>query len=152
MAPIRLQLQNQAQKSNETFKEYAQHWREMASRVRLALSDKELVDIFMGTLQGLYYEKIIGSSSTNFADMVTINERVENGLKSWKITDTTAPQATNKKSHGSFAKKKEGETSVVTASRPYHPKHNPNASCAYHVRYIEHSTEDCWPLKTKYKN
>lgn len=34
MAPTRLQLQNQAQKSNETFKEYAQCWREMDSRVR----------------------------------------------------------------------------------------------------------------------
>lgn len=90
MTPTRLQLQNQAQKSNETFKEYAQHWCEMDSRVRPTLSDIELVDIFMGTLQGLYFEKMIGSSSTNFADMVTIGECVENGLKSGKITCTTA--------------------------------------------------------------
>lgn len=78
MALTRLQLQNQAQRSNESFKKYAQRWREMASRVRPALFDNELVDIFMGTLQGLYYEKMIGSSSTNFANMVTIGERVEN--------------------------------------------------------------------------
>ncbi|XP_050909349.1 uncharacterized protein LOC127123143 [Lathyrus oleraceus] len=116
MAPTRLQLQNQAQRSNETFKEYAQHWREMASRVRPTLSDNELVDIFMGTLQGLYYEKMIGSSSTNFEDMVTIGERVENGLKSGKITDTTAPQTTNKRSRGGFIKKKEGGENVVTTS------------------------------------
>lgn len=115
MAPTMMQLQNQAHKSNETFKEYVQRWREMASRVRLALSDNELVDIFMGTLQGLYYEKMIGSSSTNFADMVTIGEHVENGLKSGNITDTTAPQATNKKSHGGFTKK-EGEINVMTES------------------------------------
>lgn len=31
MAPTRLQLQNQAQRSNETLKEYAQRWREMDS-------------------------------------------------------------------------------------------------------------------------
>lgn len=37
MAPTRLQLQNQACKSSETFKEYAQRWREMGSRVRPAL-------------------------------------------------------------------------------------------------------------------
>ncbi|XP_050916556.1 uncharacterized protein LOC127131684 [Lathyrus oleraceus] len=121
MAPTRLQLKNQAQKSNETFKEYAQCWREMASRVRPTLLDNELVDIFMGTLHGLYYEKVIGSSSTNFADMVTIGARVENGLKSGKITDTTAPQATNKKSYGGFTKKKEGETNVVTES--VHPQY-----------------------------
>lgn len=76
MAPARLQLQNQAQKPNETFKEYAHHKREMASRVRPTLSDNELFDIFMGRFQGLYYEKMIGNSSSNFADMVTIDEGV----------------------------------------------------------------------------
>lgn len=121
MTLTRLQLQNQAHRSNETFKEYAQHWREMASRVRLALSDNKVVDIFMGKLQGLYYEKMIGSSSTNFADMVTISERVENGMKSGKITYTTTLQATDKKSHGGFTKKKDGETSVVTVS--VHPQY-----------------------------
>lgn len=57
------QLQNQLQRSNETFNEYAQRWHEMASRVRPTLSDNELVDIFMGTLQGLYFEKMIDNSS-----------------------------------------------------------------------------------------
>lgn len=116
MAPTRLQLQNQAQRFNGTFKESAQHWREMASRVRSTLSDTELVYIFMGTLQGLYYEKMIRISSTNFAYMVTIGEHVENGLKSEKITDTTALQKTNKRSHEGFAKKKKGEANAVTTS------------------------------------
>lgn len=88
----------------------------MASRVRPTLSDSELVDIFMGTLQGLYYEKMIGSSSINFDDMVTIGERVENGLKSGKITDTTAPRTMKKRPYGGFAKKKEGEINDVTAN------------------------------------
>lgn len=57
---------------------------------------------------------MVGNSSTNFTDMVTIGERVESGLKSGKITDTTAQQTTNKRSHGGFAKKKEGEANVVT--------------------------------------
>ncbi|XP_050893526.1 uncharacterized protein LOC127100414 [Lathyrus oleraceus] len=119
MAPTRLQLQNQSQRSNETFKEYAQHWREMASRVQPALSDNELVDIFRGTLQGLYFEKMIGSSSTNLSDMVIIGEHVESGLKSGKITYTTAQQTTNKRPHGGFAKKKEGEANAMTAkARP----------------------------------
>lgn len=86
----------------------------MAFRVRPALSDNELMDIFMGTLQGMYYENMIGSLSTNFADMVTIGERVENGLKSRKITNTTAPQTMNKRSFGGFAKNKKGEENVVT--------------------------------------
>lgn len=48
----------------------------MASRVRHSLSDTELVDIFMGTLQGLYYEKMVGSLSSNFVDIVVIEERI----------------------------------------------------------------------------
>lgn len=84
----------------------------MASGVRPALSDNELVDIFMGTLHGLYFEKMIGSSSTSFADMVTIGEHVESGLKSGKITDTTAPQSVNKRPHGGFTKNKEGKQTL----------------------------------------
>ncbi|XP_050895136.1 uncharacterized protein LOC127101729 [Lathyrus oleraceus] len=53
--------------------------------------------------------------------MVTIGERVESGLKSGKITDTTASQSVNKRPHGGFAKKKEGEANGVMAkARPRH--------------------------------
>ena len=44
---------------------------------------------------------------------------MENGLKSGKKTDTTAPQTINKRPHRSFAKKKEGEANAVMArARP----------------------------------
>ena len=48
----------------------------MASRVRPTLTDTELVDIFMGILQSLYYEKMVGSSSFNFDDIIIIRERI----------------------------------------------------------------------------
>ena len=32
---------------------------------------------------------------------------------------------------------------------PFHAKHDPNASCAYHAGFIGYSTEDCWALKYK---
>ena len=57
----------------------------MASRVRPTLTDTKLVDIFMGMLQSLYYENMVGSSSSNFADIVIIGERIESGLKTGKI-------------------------------------------------------------------
>ncbi|XP_050909904.1 uncharacterized protein LOC127123746 [Lathyrus oleraceus] len=138
MAPTRLQLQNQSQRSNETFKEYAQYWSEMASRVQPTLSNNELLDIFMGTVQGLYFEKMIDSSSTNFVDMVTTGEHVESGLKSGKITDTTAQKTTNKRSHGGFSKKNEGEANAQPPFQ-YQPQKgnqkstpaqkNPNQQC-----------------------
>ncbi|MCI37221.1 hypothetical protein A2U01_0058445 [Trifolium medium] len=80
-----MQLQNLTQKSNESFKEYAQRWIESAARVQPPLLEKELVDTFMSTLQGPYYERMIGSIASSFFDMVVIRERVEEGLKSGKI-------------------------------------------------------------------
>lgn len=114
MAPTRLQLQNQACKRSETFKEYAHRWREMVSRVRHALTDAKMVDIFMSTLQDMYYEKMVGSSSSNFAGIVTIGECIENGMKTRKISNIDN-QTVAKKSQG-FVKKNEAEESVVIAS------------------------------------
>ena len=85
MAPTRMQLQNMSQKKEESFKEYAQRWREMVSRVQLPLLEKEQVDMFMATLQGVYYEKMVGSISSGFSDLVTIGERIEVGVKNGKI-------------------------------------------------------------------
>ncbi|CAJ2637582.1 unnamed protein product [Trifolium pratense] len=72
MAPDRTQLQNMSQKKSESFKVYAQRWRELAAQVRPPLLEAELVDIFTNTLQGAYFEKMVGSVSTGFSDMVKI--------------------------------------------------------------------------------
>ncbi|XP_050896761.1 uncharacterized protein LOC127103553 [Lathyrus oleraceus] len=39
--------------------------------------------------------------------------------------------------------------SILATTPPFHPKHDPKASCAYHAGFIGHSTEDCWELKYK---
>lgn len=49
-APSRFQSKDLSQKSNESFKEYAQIWRELDARVQPPLLEKELVDIFVHTL------------------------------------------------------------------------------------------------------
>lgn len=104
----------------------------MASRVRLTLSDTELIHIFIGTLQGLYYENIVGSLSFNFVDIVVIRERIEGGIKSRKISSTDNQQSVAKKPQSGFTKKKEREASDMTtnvtpqfqvsvAPMPYYP-------------------------------
>ena len=50
LTPTRVQLQNMTMGSNESFKGYAQKWRDLAGRVQPSLTDKEIIDIFMGTL------------------------------------------------------------------------------------------------------
>jgi len=59
--PDRTQLQNMTMKKNETFKEYAQRWKEIAAQVEPPLYDKEMVAMFVNTLQPPFYEHMIGN-------------------------------------------------------------------------------------------
>lgn len=86
VAPDRLQLHHMAKKEEESFKEYAQQWREMAAQVEPPLHDKEMVAMLVSTLQPPFYEHMIGNVSSNFTNIIIIGERIEIGLKSGKIT------------------------------------------------------------------
>ncbi|XP_058774221.1 uncharacterized protein LOC131648485 [Vicia villosa] len=112
MAPNRMQLQNLSQKRDEPFKKYTQRWREMAARVQPSLLERELVDIFMSTLQGLYYEKMVGNISSGFSDLVIIGERIENGLRSGKIQGASTTSFNSGNLTSNFTNKEEGETNV----------------------------------------
>lgn len=92
----------------------------MDVRVRPPLFDTELVDIFMGTLQGMYFQKMVGSISSNFSDVIIIDEHIENELKTRKIYGGANHQIVAKKPQSNFTRKKEGETSDVMAN--FHPK------------------------------
>jgi hypothetical protein len=59
MAPDRTQLQNLSLKSNECFREYAQRWREIASRVQPPMLEKEMANMFMNTVDSLGLAVII---------------------------------------------------------------------------------------------
>lgn len=66
MAPNYMQLENLDQRNNEYFKEYAQRWRKLVARVQPPLLERELVDMFISTLQDQYYEKMIEAYRQNF--------------------------------------------------------------------------------------
>uniref|UniRef100_A0A2N9HIE5 Uncharacterized protein n=1 Tax=Fagus sylvatica TaxID=28930 RepID=A0A2N9HIE5_FAGSY len=48
-------------KSNETFREYAQRWREKAARARPPLDEREMIKIFVDTLKNPYFDRMIGT-------------------------------------------------------------------------------------------
>ncbi|XP_050895690.1 uncharacterized protein LOC127102354 [Lathyrus oleraceus] len=114
MAPNRTQLQSLTQKSEESFKEYAQRWRDLAARVQPPMLEKELVDMFMGTLQGPYLDRLIGSTSASFSDLVVARERIKNGLKTGKIQGPDVASNGTTKPYSVFPKKKEGETNAAS--------------------------------------
>ena len=76
--------------SSEGFKEYAEKWRDLAGRVQPHLTDRELVDMFMGALTGPFFNLLIGSSSSRFTELILTGEQVESGIKSGKIPMTTS--------------------------------------------------------------
>ena len=89
--------------AGEGFKDYAQKWRDLAGRFQPPLSDRELVDMFLGTLSCPFFNHLIGSSSTGFTELILIGERVEDGIQRRKIQKDTSSSSINKP----FAGKKE---------------------------------------------
>ena len=83
--------------TNEGFKDYAQKWRDLAGRVQPPLSERELVDMFLGTLSGPFFNNLIGSSSTGFTELILTGERVEAGIRSGKIQKDASTSAVVKK-------------------------------------------------------
>ncbi|XP_050895119.1 uncharacterized protein LOC127101711 [Lathyrus oleraceus] len=113
MAPDRMQLRALSQKNNESFRGYAQRWRELADRIELPLSEKELMDSFRDTLQSPYFERMISSAASDFAHLVSIGECIENGLKSGKIQCTSNSQSMESESIPSSQKEEEAEINAV---------------------------------------
>jgi len=66
LAPDRDELQAMTQNDNESFKAYAQRWRDFAAQVRPPLKEKELGKIFLKTLDQFYYENMVSSAPSNF--------------------------------------------------------------------------------------
>ena len=107
LAPTRVQLQSMTMGSNEGFKEYAQKWRYLAGRVQPPLSDRELVDMFMGSLTDHFFNHLIRSSSAGFTELILTGEQVEGGIRSGKIQVATSSSTVKKTFNG------KKETNVV---------------------------------------
>ena len=72
--------------------------------VQPPLSDRELVDMFLGTLSGPFFNHLIGSSSAGFTKLILTGERVEAGIKNGKIQKDASSSTAIKKT---FPAKKE---------------------------------------------
>lgn len=113
MVPNHTQLQNLSQKYEETFKEYAQRWRELATRVQPSFLKRELVYMFMGNLQFPYLYRMGGSTSAGFSDLVLDGGRIENMIKMGKIQNFASTSGVVKKPFVAYDNKREGETNAT---------------------------------------
>jgi len=91
LAPDRKELQVMTQNDNESFKSYAQRWRDVAAQVRPPLEEKELTKIFLETLDQFYYEHMLASASSNFAKMMTVGMRIEELVRKGRLVKDSVP-------------------------------------------------------------
>ncbi|GAU48362.1 hypothetical protein TSUD_282430 [Trifolium subterraneum] len=118
LAPDRDELRALAQKERESFKEYAQRWRELAAQIRPPVEEKELCKLFLHTLSPFFYEKMVGIVSKSFTEMVEMGMCLEEGVcQGWLIKEN-APTSNTKKYGNSFSKKKESEVGMVAQGGP----------------------------------
>ncbi|XP_050909028.1 uncharacterized protein LOC127122784 [Lathyrus oleraceus] len=81
MVPDHTQLGNMSQKNHESFKEYEQRWREVASEVTLLVEEKELCKLFLKILDSFYYNKFISSMHRDFIEIVGVGVQLKEGVK-----------------------------------------------------------------------
>ncbi|XP_016730157.1 uncharacterized protein [Gossypium hirsutum] len=85
IAPDRITLQNMEKKPNESFRQYAQRWREMAMQVQPPLLGKETTMLFINTLKAPFINHMLGSTAKSFSDIVMSGEMIENAVRCGKI-------------------------------------------------------------------
>ncbi|KAA3462013.1 Gag-pro-like protein [Gossypium australe] len=85
MKPDKITLQNMEKKQSESFRQYAQRWREVATQVQPPLLEKETTMLFINTLKASFINHMLGSATKSFSDIVMSREMIENAVRSRKI-------------------------------------------------------------------
>ena len=116
MAPDRTQLQNMFKKEGETFKEYAQRWRDLATQVTPPMVEREMITMMVDTLPVFYYEKLVGYMPSSFVDLLFVGKRIKVGLKKGKFDYVSSTSTHAKRVRATGAKRKEGDTHAVTSA------------------------------------
>ena len=118
MAPDRDQLRSMSQKERETFKEYAQRWREVAAQVNPPMEEKEMTKVYLNTLGSFYYEQMIASAPGDFTEMVSMGMRLEEGIRTGRLTKEAGSSSGTRKVGTSFPRKKEHDIGMVSRGKP----------------------------------
>ena len=113
-------------KEHESFKEYAQRWRDLVAQVAPPMMEREMIKMIVDTLLVFYYKKMVGYTPSRFADLVFAGERIKVSLKRGKFDH---PAMMNKKP-GANGENKEGGTHAVNVV-PTWPNFPPAQQCQY---------------------
>ena len=67
-------------KGHESFKEYAQRWRDLAAQVAPPMMEREMITMIVDTLPVFYYGKMVGYMPSSFSDLVFTGKRIKVSL------------------------------------------------------------------------
>ena len=76
-----MSLQNMEKKLNETFREYAHWWKDLASQIQLPMIEMEIVKLFISTLKNPYYNRMVSNTTRIFTNIVAAGEMIESVIK-----------------------------------------------------------------------
>ena len=82
----------------------------MATQIQPSLIETEVTILFLNTLQELYYDRLIPTTTGSFANMVKARNLIDHAIKNGRI-DTQ--ESSSRLKRGNFSKKKEGETQAL---------------------------------------
>ncbi|XP_040950327.1 uncharacterized protein [Gossypium hirsutum] len=117
--PDRITLQNMEKKPNESFKQYAQRWREMAIQVQPPLLEKETTMLFINTLKASFITHMLGSAMKSFADVVMTGEMIENAIRNGRIdAGLSAKRSVPWKKENEVNNANVGYSKSITVSQP----------------------------------
>ena len=97
-------------KYNESFRDYAQRWRTVATQVQPPLIETEVIMIFLSTLQESYYDRLMPTETGSFANMIKVGNLINHSIKNDRID---IGESSSKPKKGNFPKKKEGEAQAL---------------------------------------
>ena len=81
----RLSFQTMEKRYNESFRDYAQRWRTVATQVQPPLIKTEIIMLFLSTLQEPYYYRLMPTATGSFANMVKMGNLIDHAIKNSKI-------------------------------------------------------------------
>ncbi|XP_017635770.1 uncharacterized protein LOC108477787 [Gossypium arboreum] len=117
MTPDRITLQNMEKKPNESFRQYAQRWREIAMQVQPPLLEKETTMLFINTLKAPFITHMIGNTTKSFVDIVMAGEMIENTIRDGKIEGETAKRSTPRRNEVNNVSNYNSKSATVSQPR-----------------------------------
>ena len=90
-AMTRSELSTHKMKSGETFRAYAQRWRQMAAEVQPPMTEKEMISEFIKLLLEPFYSYMLGAHMGEFSHLFEIGERVDSLTKSGRLATNQPP-------------------------------------------------------------